>query len=118
MDVYIQHRVGLFEALDERHYTQEWLDSEVEAGRVAVLGNDSSAIAFYFKTYPTGWVELTGLCATGGMAEIVETLIPLAEQAAKSLGCQGCKIQSREAWVRALKPYGYELYQTIIEKEI
>lgn len=116
MSAYLRFRDELAGILDERFYTIEWLDCQVENGAIRCMGDDKAVILFEFKKYPTGWLELTGLAAAGELAGIME-LITQAEELAKSMGCGSAEIASRLAWVRLLEDAGYKQYQCNIKKE-
>lgn len=113
---YLEFRAGLVSALDPRFYTQEWLDSEILEGKAQFMRAENAAIVFRFKRYPTGWMELRSVAATGDLEQIRQMLIPIAEGAAAKLGCKSARITSRPAWVRLMPDY-YQ-YQVVMEKEL
>lgn len=115
---YLRFRPAFGEVIDPRYYTLTWLDGQLLHGNVKFWRTDNAAILAELKHYPTGARDVHGLIAAGDLAEIIETLIPLAEQWGRDNGCIGALIESRPAWARALKPYGYEHHQTIVRKEL
>lgn len=104
--------------LDPALYTLAWLDGEVACGRMILFASANSAILCSIKVYPTGYREIQGEAATGKLFDIVEHLIPSAENWARAIGCQSAQIQSREGWVRQMKKRGYSHYQTTIRKAL
>lgn len=118
MTDYLRFRQAFAEVMDPRLYTIDWLDRQVVTGGVKFWATEDAAIIAQIKTYPTGAMDIEGLIAAGDMADIVNLLIPAAEQWAKAVGCIGAIIQSREGWARALKPHGYRIYQTALRKEL
>ena len=106
------------EALDPRFYTAKWLDEQILSGGMMFFADGESAVIFKVDVYPTGWRELRWFACTGDVAELTEKFPPVIEGFAKQVGCKSAKIQSREAWCRIMKGQGYELYQTIIEKDL
>jgi hypothetical protein len=106
------------EVLDRRYYSLKWLDDQVLSGRVKLLTAQHAAILVEIRGYPTGAKDAHGLVAAGNLGEIVEILIPRAEQWGREMGCVGALIESREGWVRALKSSGYEAHQQVLRKEL
>lgn len=116
-DYYLwRHDFG--EVLDRRYYSLKWLDDMVLSGRVKLFTSDHAAILAEIKEYPTGARDVHGLVAAGNLGEIVETLIPQAEEWGRAMGCLGAVIESREGWGKVLKTNGYEPFQTAIRKEL
>lgn len=113
---YLDFRAGFASIIDPRFYTIEWLDQQVWAGFARCWACDDAAIIAEVKTYPTGATEVHGIAATGNLESIVNTLIPLAEEWGRSMGCITASISSRPGWVKALPDY--HLYQTTIRKEL
>lgn len=117
-EAYLKFRYGLSQILDERFYPLEWLDAQMWSHAAKLLWNDTSAIIFELKEYPSGLKEVHGLAAVGDMDSIILQLIPMAEQWGREMGCVTASIASRGGWARALKSHGYELFQTSIRKEL
>lgn len=115
---YLRFRDAFAEVLDPRLYTIEWLDKQVLECKVTFWRTDKAAIIAELKIYPTGAADVHGLIAAGDMADIVETLIPAAEQWGRDLGCLGAIIESREGWKRTLKSSGYDVYQVALRKDL
>ena len=113
---YLRFRQLFAEAMDSRLYTIEWLDDQILSMRAQIWFSDSASIVTEIKEYPTGARVIHGLVAAGDLHEIVEQLIPKAEEWGRQLGCALAIIESREGWARALKQYGYEPFQTAIAK--
>lgn len=113
---YLSFRPAFTEAMDQRLYSIDWLDGRVLDGSALFWRTENAAIIAEVREYPTGAYDIHGLIAAGELAEIVETLIPQAEAWGRENGCVGALIESREGWARALKPMGYEPYQTSVRK--
>jgi len=113
---YLRHRQEIADMLDERFHTIDWLDMQIESGAYRVIGCDDAVIIVGFERYPTGWLELQGVVAAGRLESIRDILIPQAEELARAMGCGSAEIESREAWVKIMAPFGYELHQTKIKK--
>lgn len=109
----------VFEQLiDQRFYTAEWLDGEVRSGRIRLIDNADAAILVTVKTYPTGATELHGMAAAGALDAVVEVLIPRAEAWGRAQGCAVATIESREGWIKVLRPHGFAVHQTALRKEL
>jgi len=115
---FLRFRDQFLEAIDPRYYCIYWLENRILNGSAHILSNDDAAIIYEVRTYPTGAKELHGLLAAGNMESIVQELIPAAEQIARDWGCISACIESRPGWAKALKPYGYEVHQVAIKKEL
>jgi hypothetical protein len=102
--------------MDERYHTLEWLDDQVLTGKAYFWRSDNAAIIAEIRTYPTGAKDIHGLIAAGELDEIVNVLIPQAEEWAREQGCIAAQIESRPGWARALKDY--EPHQLIVRKEL
>lgn len=116
MTEYERFRPLFAEALDGRLYNIGYLDSLVLSMRAQCWFTDNAAIVTELKEYPTGARVIHGLVAAGDLGEIVNVLIPRAEEWGRSLGCVLAIIESRPGWGRALKDY--EPFQTAIAKEL
>lgn len=114
---YTRFRAAISDIMDQRFYTPEWLDSEMESGRARIWCSEKSAIVATVKTYPTGAREVHGLVAVGWLDDIV-ALISAAEAWGRELGCIVAGIDSREGWGRQLRGFGYVPYQTCLRKEL
>ena len=109
----------LFEqALDPRFYNIEYLDSLVLSMRAQIWFSDNAAIVTEVKTYPSGATAICGVIAAGDLGEIVNVLIPKAEEWGRSLGCTFAMIESRQGWARQMKQHGYAPFQVSIVKEL
>lgn len=115
---FLRFRSQFLEVIDPRFYDIDWLERQILNGAAKLLISDDAAIIYEIRTYPTGAREVHGLLAAGNMESIVQELIPEAEQIGRDLGCITACIESREGWARALKPFGYEVYQVSIKKEL
>lgn len=104
--------------MDERYHTLPWLDEQVLTGKVRFWRSDNAAIITEMRAYPTGAMDIHGLIAAGDLNEIVNQLIPAAEEWARGQGCIAAQIESREGWKKALRPLGYEAHQLIVRKEL
>ena len=111
---YEKWRDRLLEALDSELFPPEFLDGAIRSG-AQFLENETAAIVFGIKTYPTGAKVLHGLCAAGETGGIKE-LIAQAEHIGRQAGCIRTSIESRPAWARLLPDY--EVYQVCIMKEL
>lgn len=104
--------------MDERLYPLEWLDEQVMTGAAGFWFTDNAAIVAEIKTYPSGARAIHGLVAAGSLPDITNILIPKAESWGAENGCSLSIIESRAGWARQMKPYGYELHQTALRKDI
>lgn len=77
----------------------------------------NAAIVTRFSYYP-GCKIIEGLVAAGDLEEIVNILIPAAEQHGRDEGCRFATISSREGWQKVLKPHGYAPHQITLAKEL
>ena len=102
--------------MDERYHTLQWLDEQVLTGKVQFWCSDNAAIIAEVRDYPTGAKDIHGLIAAGDLQEIIQLLIPQAEQWGREHGCIAAQIESRPGWARALKDY--DTHQVIIRKEL
>lgn len=104
-------------AIDGGLYDIGMLDTLVGSGRAQCWFGVSAAIVTEIREYPKARV-IHGLVAAGDLEEIVGTLIPRAEEWARSLGCSMAVIESRAGWERALKPHGWEVHQVALRKDL
>lgn len=110
---------GLFaEAMDHRLFTIDHLDGLLNRGEAHFFSTDGAAIVTEFKTYPTGLRAVAGQIAAGDLDQIERVLIPRAEAWGRMNGCTLATIESRPAWQRRLKQYGFEPHQVSLVKEI
>lgn len=118
MTDYATWRPRFAEAIDGRLFTIDYLDYLLLGCGLATLHvGKNAAIVTMFKFYP-GCKAIEGLVAAGDLEEIVNELIPLAEQFGRERGCKFAMISSREGWQRALKGSGYEPHQITLAKEL
>ena len=117
MTSYTAWRAAFADALDDRFYTIDWLDSRIADGSALCLSSDTAAIVTEIREYPTGAKDIHGLIAAGDLETIVNDLIPAAEALGRQLGCIGAIIESREGWTKVLCGAGYQPYQTAVRKE-
>jgi len=115
---YLRFRPLFAEAMDQRLYSIEYLDQLLFSGRAQIWFSDNAATVTEIKEYPTGAKVIHGLVAAGDLNEIVDILIPRAEEWGRSIGCALAVIESRPGWARELKKHGYEPFQTAIAKEL
>lgn len=116
MSHYEDWRPKFAEAMDSRLFTIQWLDELVSQGKVQFFASDNAAIVAELRQYPTGARAVQGLYAAGELSEIVDILIPMAEEWGRSNGCKYAFIESREAWERILKGSGYVMYKIAVGK--
>ena len=117
MDAYLRHRSSLAQVLDPRCYTLEWVDSEIAEGRISVRATEDAIILTQVRTFPTGAREIHGMAAAGELPSIL-ALIQQAEQWARSQGIEFATVASRPGWQRVLAPYGYQVHQVELQKEL
>lgn len=115
---YCGWRTAFNEVIDDRYYSLKWLDEQVLSGKARLFCTENAAILVELKTYPTGAMDCHGIIAAGNLGDIVEWLIPEAEQWGREQGCVAALIESREGWSKVLKSSGYEPFQTTIRKEL
>lgn len=114
---YVDWRSDIIGILDERKHPYWWVESQISAGRIALLENDKAIIGVERVEYPGGLVELHGMFAAGEREAIFE-LIDDACEAGKAAGCDVATISSRPAWAKLLKERGFETSQVTIAKEL
>lgn len=117
-EAYCFWRDAFGEVMDERYYTLDWLDLQVLNGELQFWATPGGAIIAELKEYPTGAKDVHGLVAAGDLSEIIEVLIPQALKWGREQGCIAGLIESKTAWVKLLKPHGWEAHQTIVRKEL
>jgi hypothetical protein len=115
---YSDFRTRFAGVMDPDFYPIEYLDTAIADGRIIMMAEGNSAICIEVKYYPSGRKDVHGLVAVGDMDVIINTLIPRAEQWGRERGCTGAIIESREGWLKALKPSGYDLHQVAIRKAL
>lgn len=115
---YCSFREDFAEVMDERYYTLDWLDQQVLGGKVQFWRSDNAGCITEIRDYPTGAKDIHALIGAGDLGEILTEIFPRAEQWGREQGCIAAQVESREGWARALKPHGYELYQTTVRKEL
>jgi hypothetical protein len=115
---YLPWRDKFAEAMDPELFTIDWLDQHVASGGARLWTSEKAAILAEIRHYPTGLRAIHGLYAVGDLREIVEILIPQAEEFGKSQGCTRAFIDSRGAWKRILRDRGYEEYKLMVRKEV
>lgn len=118
IDHYLTWRDRIAEALDPRFWPIEWLDEQVVAEKVLTIAVEDACVVVELRNYPGGAREVHGLVAAGNPETIVNVLIPAAEAWGVVNGASfGC-VESREAWVKLLKPSGYGVHQVTLRKEL
>lgn len=115
---YLEFRPLFAQVMDERYHTLAWLDQQVIGGKVQFWRSEKAAMITELRDYPTGAKDVHALIAAGDLAEIIEDITPRAEAWARERGCIAAQVESREGWVKALKPSGYHLHQCIVRKEL
>lgn len=115
---YLEFRDAFMGVLDQRYYPIDWLDQRVFEGRATVFRSAHAAIVVELRRYPGGAMDVHGLIAAGNKAEIVNELIPRAEEWGRENGCVAGVVESRPAWAKALKSSGYEISQVTVRKEL
>lgn len=115
---YLAVRDAFAQAMDHRLYTLEWLDQQIISGEARFWRTERAAIVAELRRYPTGNMDVHGLIAAGAPEDIVNELIPAAEEWGRSMGCLGAIIESRSAWARLLKDSGYAPHQLALRKEL
>lgn len=101
---YLRHRAGLIEAMDQRLFTPEWLDSQVESGAYTLFENDEAAILARIIAVPTGVVLVEGAYATG-TAKGIQELKQEVEAWGAAHGAAFATLSSRRAWARLFPDY-------------
>lgn len=115
---YRRFRDRLAEAIDPIYGGVAYLDYLIEGCGVAkCFTSDNAAIVTRFSYFP-GCKIIEGLVAAGELEEIVNVLIPAAEQYGREQGCRFATISSREGWAKVLKPAGWEPHQVTLVKEL
>jgi len=115
---YLKWRPEFVALLDPDYYTPEWLDQEVWSGRAQILSCEDAAALVEVRTYPTGAKDIHGLLCCGNLSSITHTLIPLWLDHGRSIGAISATVDSRAGWTRALKPLGFDPYQSATRKTL
>jgi hypothetical protein len=115
---YLRFREQFAAATDPEFYPGEWLDAQVAQGKAWPIIGENAAIVVEVRAYPGGAAAVHGLVAAGDMVEIVNELIPAAEQWGRSKGCKYGLIESREGWSKVLKDHGWRTHQQSLLKEL
>jgi hypothetical protein len=118
MSAYLRWREEFAKAIDPRLYTIEHLDDLIYSRRAQFFHCPEAAIVTEVKVYPTGANVIHGLVAAGELSEIIDRLIPGAEDWGREHGCVMAIIESREGWSKALKAHGWAPFQTAIVKDL
>lgn len=108
-------RDAVADIVDERFFPLEWVEAEIEAGRITLVENDTAVIGIQRREYPGGAVELHGMFAAGeveGISALVDEVIAAAE------GYDVAVIESRAGWARLFKAKGFEVDRIRIVKEL
>lgn len=113
-EAYERFREAIVE-IDPERFPAPYIDRQVLTGGWRCWGSETAVILAELKTYPSGLREVHGVVAAGDAQEIV-SLIPLAEEWGRELGCRRAVIESREGWRKMLPDY--ELHQTSVRKEL
>lgn len=114
---YLRFRPAFAEAMDPRLYDIDYLDGLILSGRARFWRTDTAAIVAEIKLFPTGAKVVHGLIAAGDI-EGIKSLIPLAEDWGRQVGCIGGMIDSRPGWARAMKSAGYAPHQLALWKDL
>ena len=115
---YAAWRPLLAEAIDPIYGGIAYLDYLIDGCGVAKFWcSDKAAIVTRFSYYP-GCTIIEGLVAAGDLEEIVNVLIPQAEEFGRENGASFATISSREGWAKVLKKDGYEPHQVTLAKPL
>jgi hypothetical protein len=117
LEGYIHWRPEFLKVADPRFYPPEWLDHQVVTGEAQLLKTEHAAILVDMKVYPSGARDVHGVVAAGDLNDICNLLIPAAEAWGRQFGCIGACLESREGWVKALRPSGYVAEQVVLRKD-
>ena len=80
------------------------------------LGERSAAVT-EIVVYPKHSVLNLWLCG-GDLREIVEDMLPKAEEFAKAKGCKKMRTGGRKGWDRVMSGHGFSTVASICEKEL
>lgn len=116
MEAYFHWRPLLIEALDGRYFNGEWLDCQVMSGRAVFLHDEHSSLIAEVKFYPTGATDVAVICAAGDARRMCSTWVPVLEEIANRNGSLAVIVDSRQAWARLLKGFGFEEYRFCVRK--
>lgn len=114
-DAYGLHREAIAGILDERKFPLWWVDQEVEAGRIAVIGNEAGCVGVQRREYPGGAVELHVMFAAGKLDACLSIWDGI-EAAATGFDLAG--VESRSGWQKVLKSRGFRLDQVRLVKDL
>lgn len=110
--VYLDFRDEIASVLDPRTHDIDWLDREIWAGRVQIWGNNRACVLTEVRHFPTGAFEIHVLVGAGSAEIMVSQIMPEILNWKDEIGALFVTVSSRPAWVRLLKPLGFEVWQT------
>ena len=109
---YLRFRDAFAEVLDPRTHTIEWLDSRIASGLMHSWGNEKACVLTELRQFPTGAFEVHVMIAAGDADVMVNEIMPQIMKWKDKIGALHVSVASRLAWVRLLKPLGFEVWQT------
>lgn len=114
-DAYGAHREAIAGILDERKFPLWWVDQEVAAGRIAVIGDEAGCVGVQRREYPGGAVELHVMFAAGELEACLKVWDQI-EATAEGFDLAG--VESRIGWKEVLKSRGFRLDQVRLVKDL
>jgi len=114
---YRRFREQFREAMDQRFFPIEHLDSLIWSGVARLWVSENAAIVARLERFPSGILYVEGLIAAGDL-DGIKALIPHAENWGREHGALFGKIESRAGWAREMKQDGYAPFQVALIKEL
>lgn len=113
---YAEWRERLTDGINTDFYPIAYVEDRLANGDAWFAATDAAAVVFEIKTFPSGLRVLHFLVGAGDLTELVSRIRPQLEAWGKAQGCKGALMESRDGWTRALRPHGYEAFQTSLYK--
>jgi hypothetical protein len=108
----------LFKAsMEGGFWTIEDLEQKIAHRRAFFFPGQSAAMVGEVVVFPGSAKVLQVTWAAGDVEELLR-MAPGVEAVARMMGCNGMLIEGRPAWVRVLKPMGYEHWSSTAYKAL
>lgn len=111
-------RERLAEANDPTFWPLEELDRLLTAGEAQFWCDGETAAVTRIVRYPGGALALETLAVTGTMDALWNSIVPAAEEYARSIGITEMHAMGRFGWGRAAQKHGWKPEMVVITKRI
>lgn len=118
MTPYERWRPEFAKAIDPIYGGISYLDYLVLGTRLAKFWPGENAAIVTRFSYFLDCSIIEGLVAAGDLDEIINSLIPAAEEYGRAQGARFAVIESRAGWQKALAASGYEPHQVRLGKPL